>query len=182
MKQIHPFGPKFHLGEMVERLGGSRHARKAAVPHRHRQRQDDRGQGRVRRRRRRVVPAEEAADSGPRRLREQKRLLFRSQDGPFPRPTRGYRRRRRFGARLGAEPASRRRPHHPRPPPRRVPRRAPFGQRHARAGQFRRDGVRAWPGDGGQGRGRPALSADHPPRERRASTITPATTCCRSSA
>ena len=46
MKQIHPFGPKFHLGEMVERLEVAGDGGAAAVPDRHRQRQDDRGQGR----------------------------------------------------------------------------------------------------------------------------------------
>ena len=44
-------------------------------------------------------------------------------------------RRRQFGARLGSQSAPRREPRHADPPPRRLPRRAPFGQRHARAGR-----------------------------------------------
>ena len=40
-----------------------------------------------------------------------------------------------FGSRLGAQSPSGREPRHAHPPPRRVPRRAPFGQRDARAGR-----------------------------------------------
>ncbi len=77
MKQINPFGPTFHLGEMVDRLEFARNPRAPAVPGRDGRRDDDRSQGRDHRRRRRVVPAEKAADPWTRSVREQQRLLFR---------------------------------------------------------------------------------------------------------
>ena len=70
MKQIEPFGPKFHLERDGRADGGSGHAGAAPVSHRHRQREGDRSQVRVYRGGRGIVPAEEAADPGARRLRK----------------------------------------------------------------------------------------------------------------
>ena len=58
MKQIHPFGPKFHLGEMVERMEVLGTPERPLFRVRNRQRQDDRSQVAVHRRWGRVVPAE----------------------------------------------------------------------------------------------------------------------------
>ena len=144
-KQIHPFAPTFHLGEMVEGLevlGTPEHplfrvATDAGTTLR--------GQGGGDRGGRRLVPAQAPADPRRRSLRGQKRLLFGAQDGAFPRSPGADRGRRRFGARLGAQPSSGREPRYARPSPRRVPRRAPFGQRDARAGGGEQDGPRHRP-------------------------------------
>ena len=65
MAQIKPFGPQFHLGEMVET---HRAHRRSAVPRHHRRRQGVRGEGRRDRGRRRLVPAEAPADPRHRAL------------------------------------------------------------------------------------------------------------------
>ena len=167
MKQIHPFGAKFHLGEMVESLERARDAGPAAVPDRHRRRHGDRGEVGVHRGRRRVVPAEEAAAPRPRRLREHQRVLFRAQDGAFPRPPGRHRRRRRLGPGLGAQPSPGGEPDHPHPSPRRLSRRAALRQRDAGAGRRGQNGFRARAGDGAQGRERAAFGADRAQGERR---------------
>ena len=59
MEQIKPFGPTFHLGEMVR---DHRADRRPAVPRQDRRRQGVRGQGRGDRGRRRLVPAQAPAD------------------------------------------------------------------------------------------------------------------------
>ena len=133
-KQIHPFNPTFHLGEMVEALEVARHGRTSEIPRAHRRRHGNRMQVRHHRGRRRLVPAQEAADPRHRRLRRQERLLFRAQDRAVPRSQRDDHRRRRFRARLGAQSASRGQAHHAGPSPRRVPRGPAFGQRDARIG------------------------------------------------
>ena len=68
MAQIEPFRPTFHLSEMVEGLETLGTAAGAALPGADRRRQGLRMQGDRDRRRRRLVPAEEAADRGHRRL------------------------------------------------------------------------------------------------------------------
>ena len=109
MKQIQPFGPKFHLGEMVERL------EVLGTP--------EQPLFRVGTDNEKTIEAKAvfiAAGGGsfqPKKpplpgidaYREQKRLLFRAQDGAFPGPPGCHRRRRRFGARLGSEPSPDRR-------------------------------------------------------------------------
>ena len=103
MEQIKPFDPQFHLNRMVS---GSEEARGRLV-----RGGDGRGpavslEGRRHRRRRRLLPAEAAADPGDRGVRRQVGLLFGAPYGGFPGPGRPHCRRRRFGARLDAEPSA----------------------------------------------------------------------------
>ena len=65
MEQIKPFGPTFHLNEMVEKV---EKIGDPAFPRHHRRRQGVRVQGRGDLRRRRLVPAEAAAGAGHRGL------------------------------------------------------------------------------------------------------------------
>ena len=67
MKQIHPFGPKFHLGEMVERMEVLGTPEQPLFRVGTDNDKTIEAKSRVHRRRRRVVPAEEAADPGARR-------------------------------------------------------------------------------------------------------------------
>ena len=78
VKQIEPFGPKFHLAEMVERMEVLGTPEQPLFRICYRQRKGDRSQVRVYRGGRGIVPAEEAADPGARRLRKHERLLFRA--------------------------------------------------------------------------------------------------------
>ena len=104
MQQIKPFGPTFHLGEMVttlEKIGdplfrlktdaGKTFEAKCVV---------DRG-------RRRLVPAQAAADPGHRAVRRQVGVLRRAQDGEFPRQEPADRRRRRLARSTGRSTCSR---------------------------------------------------------------------------
>ena len=105
MKQIEPFGPKFHLAEMVEQM------EVLGTP--------ERPLFRIGTDNEKAIEAKSvfiAAGGGsfqPKRppipgldaYENQKRLLFGAQDGPFQGKARGDRRRGQFRARLGAEPA-----------------------------------------------------------------------------
>ena len=85
LAQIKPFGPTFHLGEMVESV------EKIGDPLfrvTHRPGQGVRGQDCRDRRRRRLVPAQAAAGAGHRGLRGQVRVLCGAQDGRVPRQAR----------------------------------------------------------------------------------------------
>ena len=69
MEQIKPFGPTFHLNQMIEALRADRHGGGAALPRRAPTPAPSSRPSRDRdRRRRRLVPAEEAADPRHRRL------------------------------------------------------------------------------------------------------------------
>ena len=151
MKQIHPFGPKFHLGEMVEgmetlgtpdqpsfRIGTDNdktiEAKSVFIA----------AGGGSFQPKRPPIPGLDAYESKSVFYSVRKMDHFKGQAG-------GHRRRGRFRTRLGAQPASGRRPHNPGSPARRISGSSPLGQRHARARQFRRHGIRSWSGDGGQG-------------------------------
>ena len=68
LKQIEPFHPTFHFGDMVESLEVARNAGGSRRSSSRRRRPELRVQGGDRRRGRRLVPAQEAADRGDRRL------------------------------------------------------------------------------------------------------------------
>ena len=103
MEQIKPFHPTFHLGQMVETLAREADGRFRLTT--------DAGTtflGKVGgdRGRRRLVPAEAAAGPRHRGLRGHVGLLFGAPHGGLSRPRPADRRRRRFGARLDAQPAA----------------------------------------------------------------------------
>ena len=110
MKQIHPFGPKFHLGEIVERMEVLGTPEQPLFRIGTDNDKTIEAKASVHRRGRRIVPTEEAASRRHRRLREQERVLFDSQNGAFPTPSRRHRRRRRLGAGLGPQPSPGREP------------------------------------------------------------------------
>ena len=68
IKQIQPFNPVFHMGEMVERVESLGDAAASKIPRRHRRGDRDHRQMRADRGRRRLVHAQEAADPRHRRL------------------------------------------------------------------------------------------------------------------
>ena len=78
MEQIKPFGPTFHLGEMIVDGGKDR---RSAVPRHHRRRQGIRGEDHRDRGRRRLVPAQAPADPRHRGLRGEVGLLRGAPDG-----------------------------------------------------------------------------------------------------
>ena len=130
MEQIAPFKPEFTFNRMVS---GLEKLEDGTFSRDHRRERGVRGEGRGDRRRRRLVPAEAPAHPGHRGLRGQERLLFRAPDGGVPRPRSGHRRRRRFRARLDAQPAADRQERDARPPAAGIPRRARQRQQDVRA-------------------------------------------------
>ncbi len=133
LKQIEPFHPTFHFGDMVEALevlgtpeapkflvragGGQNFACKAVIV--------AAGGGSFQPKK----PPIEGIDAY-----EGKSVFYavRKMEA-FPRQERRHRRRRRFGARLDAQSAADRQTPRADPSSRRLPRRAAFGQGHARA-------------------------------------------------
>ena len=96
MEQIKPFGPTFHLSEMVRDASRASAIRCSASP-------PTRGkvfecQGRGDRGRRRLVPAQASADPRHRGLRGEVGALRGAPDGGVPRQANADRRRRRFSA------------------------------------------------------------------------------------
>ena len=108
-------------------------------------------------------------------------LLCRSPDGGFPRPLDPDRRRRRFGARLDAEPPADRPARDPDASPRRVSCRAALGRADARPRRRGRDGSEIRPGHRARRRRRPA-DRRRLRDDRGASEVLPIDTCCPSSA
>ena len=137
------------------------------LPARHRRRHAVRDQGGGGGGWRRLLHAQAPAARRHRGLRGHVRLLFGASHRGLPRQGRADRRRRRLGARLGAQPAARRQPADAAAPARRVPRRTPFRGEDARAGGRQEDGPAHRPGDGAARRGRRARRRHHPRQGRR---------------
>ena len=157
MKQIEPFGPTFHFGEMVDEARGHRLARRAAVP-----RDDRRGNGV---RCKAVIIAAGGGSFQPKKppiagieAYEGKSVFYavRKMES-VPRPHVLIVGGGDSRARLDAEPAADRQARHADAPPRRFPRRAALGRtRCASSSPAGKMDLRARPGDRPQGRGRPA--------------------------
>ena len=136
MEQIKPFSPRFHFGEMVEtpEVVGTAEAASGVTT--------DAGKefdakvvviaagGGSFQPKRPPIPGIEAYESKACSTPCARWKHFRGK-------RRADRRRRRFGARLDAQPAADRQAPDAAAPPRRVPRRAAFGQEDARAGRDR---------------------------------------------
>ncbi len=145
MEQIKPFGATFTLRRAGRRVGAAgRWPFRADDGHR----QAARMQGRDHRRRRRVIHAQAAAARGHRGLRGNLGALCRAPDRGLSRQGRLDRRRRRFSARLGAEPAAGGQEPGAAASARRVPRRPSLGRKNAVAGCGRKDAPDHRSGDG----------------------------------
>ncbi len=99
LKQIEPFGATFHLGQEVSVV---REARRRPLLRRDQQGHALHHQGRHRCGRRRLVPAAHAEGAGDRTVPGYAAVLPRQGSDAVSRQEPGDRRRRRFGARLGA--------------------------------------------------------------------------------